>query len=46
MYLVNGIHFVNRVGYLLSTLPVPENVTIQVHLPMTKDYNNPGEAAQ
>ena len=42
MYLVNGLHFVNRVGYLLSTIPVPDNVAIQVHLPMSKaDQNDP-----
>lgn len=37
MVLVNGLHFVNRVGYLVSTIPVPDNVTIQVHLPMSSD---------
>ena len=37
MYLVNGLHFVNRIGYLLSRDPVPENVTIQVRLPMQND---------
>ena len=45
MYLVNGLHFVNRVGYLLSTIPVPDNVTIQVRLPMNKDDDNLVEAA-
>jgi hypothetical protein len=38
MYLVNGLHFVNRAGYLLSTIPAPDNVTIQVHVPMSSDY--------
>ena len=37
MYLESGLHFVNRVGYLLSTIPFPENVIIQVHIPMTID---------
>jgi hypothetical protein len=37
MYLVSGYHFVNRVGYLLSTIPIPEHVTIQVRLPMSPD---------
>ena len=37
MYLVSGLHFVNRVGYLLSTVPIPDHVTIQVHLPLTMD---------
>jgi len=46
MYLVNGLHLVNRVGYLLSTISVPANVTIQVHLPMSKDEEpDPLEAA-
>jgi hypothetical protein len=35
MYLISGYHFVNRIGYLLSTIPIPEDVTIQVHLPMS-----------
>jgi hypothetical protein len=43
MYLVNGLHFVNRVGYLLSTVPVPEDVTIQVHLPMARDDDDQPE---
>lgn len=37
MYVISGLHFVNRVGYLLSTIPVPEDTTIQVHLPMSHD---------
>lgn len=37
LYVISGLHFVNRVGYLLSTVPVPEDVTIQVHVPMSKD---------
>src|ERR1700735_2631893 len=40
MYLVNGIHYVNRIGYLLSTIHVPDNVAIQVHLPLSKDDDN------
>lgn len=34
MYLISGLHFVNRVGYLLSRDPVPEGATIQVRLDM------------
>ncbi len=41
MYLINGVRFVNRVGYLLSTIPVPDAVTIQVRLPMSTD-EDPG----
>ncbi|WP_437193957.1 hypothetical protein [Planctomicrobium sp. SH527] len=34
MYLVSGFHRVNRVGYLISSKPIPEGNFIQVHLPM------------
>lgn len=44
-YLVNGPHFVNRVGYLLSTVPVPKGVTIQVHLPMSREDDDQTEEA-
>ena len=37
MYVISGLHFVNRIGYLISSAPVPENVTIQVHIPMSQD---------
>lgn len=33
MYLVSGFHLVNRVGYLLSTVPVPADTIIHVHIP-------------
>ena len=36
-YLVSGCHFVNRIGYLVSTIPVPEGTDIQVHIPMESD---------
>ena len=39
MYLVSGLHYVNRVGYLLSRNPIPENTTVQVRLPMENDYD-------
>jgi hypothetical protein len=32
-YVVSGFHFVNRIGYLLSTVPAPEGVGILVHIP-------------
>jgi hypothetical protein len=32
-YLLSGCHFVNRIGYLISTVPVPEGVSIQVPIP-------------
>ena len=34
MYLISGFHFVNRVGYILTTTPVPTDTMIQVHLPL------------
>ena len=34
MYLVSGLHYVNRIGYLVSRDPIEENTTVQVHLPM------------
>lgn len=37
IYVISGLHFVNRVGYLLSTVPVPENTTIQARMPMAVD---------
>jgi hypothetical protein len=33
-YVVSGYHFVNRIGYLISTVPVPDGIDIQVHIPM------------
>lgn len=32
-YVLSGYHFVNRIGYLLSTEPVPEGTNIEVHIP-------------
>jgi hypothetical protein len=32
-YLVSGFHFVNRIGYLVSTLPLPEDMDIEVRVP-------------
>jgi hypothetical protein len=33
-YLLSGFHVVNRIGYLVSTVAVPEGADIQVHIPM------------
>jgi hypothetical protein len=33
-YVVSGYHFVNRIGYLISTTPVPDDLDIEVHFPM------------
>ncbi len=32
-YLVSGFHFVNRIGYLISTVALPEEVDIEVRIP-------------
>ncbi len=40
--LLSGYHFVNRVGYLVSAVPIPAHVTIQVHLPMLSDEDKDG----
>ena len=34
LYLASGYHFVNRIGYLVSTVPVRAGVSIQVHIAM------------
>jgi hypothetical protein len=36
LYLASGYHLVNRIGYLISTVPVPGDVSVQVHIPMEK----------
>jgi len=30
--IISGFHFVNRLGYLISTVPVPEGTTIEVQI--------------
>ncbi len=34
---VNGLHFINRVGYLISRDPAPDGVAIEVHIPLAID---------
>ena len=29
-YVISGFHFVNRIGYLISTVPFPEDASIEV----------------
>lgn len=42
MYLVSGLHFVNRVGYLLTKESIPDDACVQVHLPMqTENEESP-----
>jgi hypothetical protein len=37
LYIVSGYHYVNRIGYLISTVPVPDDTDIEVHIPMDSD---------
>jgi hypothetical protein len=37
LHLASGYQLVNRIGYLISTMPVPEGVNIEVHIPMQTD---------
>jgi len=39
-YLISGLHFVNRIGYLVSTNPVAKGVAIEVHLPISHDEDD------
>jgi len=36
-YLISGYHFANRIGYLISVMPLAEGKSIQVHIPMEAD---------
>src|SRR5579871_4995271 len=40
-YVVSGFHFVNRIGYLVSTVPIPYDTDIAVHIPMQADDEEP-----
>lgn len=37
LYLVSGYHLVNRIGYLISTIPLPEHVAVEVRIPTQTD---------
>jgi hypothetical protein len=39
-YLLRGFHFVNRIGYLVSTVAVPESVDIEVRIPMQAERDD------
>ena len=39
-YVVSGMHFVNRIGYLISTVPVPDGVLIEVRIPSLSDESD------
>lgn len=34
LFVASGYHFVNRIGYLVSTTPVPDDLDIEVHIAM------------
>lgn len=34
---LSGIHFVNRIGYLLSERPVPEGIRVHVRFPVAEE---------
>jgi hypothetical protein len=36
-YVLSGYHFVNRIGYLISTIPFPEDADILVPIPTDSD---------
>ena len=36
-YVVSGYHFVNRIGYLISTIPFPEDTDIEVPILFDSD---------
>jgi hypothetical protein len=38
MCIRSGFHFTNRLGYLVSTAPVPEGVRVAVSIPMQADH--------
>ena len=37
LYVLSGFHYVNRIGYLVSTVPGPDETDIQVHIPTDLD---------
>lgn len=44
LYVVSGLHRVNRVGYLLSREPVSAGLFVQVHIPMSAVEDEPAHA--
>ena len=36
-YVITGYHFVNRIGYLISTIPFPEDTDIEVPILFDSD---------
>jgi hypothetical protein len=42
LYVLSGLHYVNRIGYLISSTPVPDDTVIEVRIPMESNAD-PGE---
>jgi hypothetical protein len=42
----SGCHFLNRLGYLLSTEPVPEGIVIEVRIPMQDEPSTPTDRSR
>ncbi len=42
-YVISGYHLVNRIGYLVSAVPVPAGIDIPVNLPMDADSDETRE---
>lgn len=40
LYVVSGYHLVNRIGYLISTVPIPRDSFIQVRIPASADEDD------
>lgn len=40
LYVINYYHLVNRIGYLISIVPVPEGTAIEVHIPCGEDVGD------
>ncbi len=43
LYVISGLHFVNRLGYVISRVPVAEQLAIQVRLPSSDDDEDGNE---
>jgi hypothetical protein len=43
LWVVSGMHFVNRIGYLISTVPVSEDqqIEVQIETPTQPEGDNP-----
>ncbi len=39
LYALSGFHFANRIGYFLSSTPVPEGIEVQVSFPVANELD-------